>query len=94
MPLLAYAGAFDKFWLLCWGAISVLTTFIFVYLYSRVADPLLIPYVPGFVPIVSIRNMLFVLLTLAYLFNWFQVRQRKWLPARLTGRETRRLYDA
>ena len=94
MPLLAYAGAFDRFWLLCWGAVSLLTTFIFAYLYTRVTDPLLIPYVPGFVPTVSIRNALFVLLTLAYLFNWFQVRQRKLLPPRFTGRETRRLYDA
>ena len=94
MPLLAYAGAYDRFWLLCWGAVSLLTTFIFTYLYSRVADPLLIPYVPGFVPTVSIRNALFVLLTLAYLFNWFQARQRKLLPPRFTGRETRRLYDA
>lgn len=94
MPLLAYAGAFDRFWLLCWGAVSLLTTFIFTYLYSRVADSLLIPYVPGFVPAVSIRNALFVLLTLAYLFNWFQARRRKLLPPRFTGRETRRLYDA
>jgi hypothetical protein len=93
MPLLAYVGAFDRFWLLCWGAISLLTTFIFAYLYSRVADPLLIPYIPGFVQTVSIRNGLFVLLTLAYLFNWFQARQRKLLPPRFTGRETRQLYD-
>ncbi len=93
IPLLAYAGAFNRFWLLCWGAISLLTTFIFTYLYTRVTDPLLIPYVPGFVMTVSIRNALFVLLTLAYLFNWFGARQRKSLPQRLTGRETRRLYD-
>jgi hypothetical protein len=93
IPLLAYVGAFDRFWLLCWGAISLLTTFIFAYLYSRVADPLLIPYIPGFVQTVSTRNALFVLLTLAYLFNWFQARQRKSLPPRFTGRETRQLYD-
>jgi hypothetical protein len=92
IPLLVYAGAFDRFWLLCWGAISLLTTFIFTYLYSRVTDPLLTPYVPGFIQAVSIRNALFVLATLSYLFNWFQARQRKWLPPRLTGRETRRLY--
>jgi hypothetical protein len=93
IPLLAYAGAFDKFWLLCWGAISLLTSYIFVYFYLRILDPLLIPYAPGFVQTVGIRNVLFVLATLAYLFNWFQVRQRRLLPPRFTGRETRRLYD-
>jgi hypothetical protein len=92
VPLLAYAGAFDRLWRLCWGVISLLTTFIFIYSYARVTNPLLIPYLPGFVQAVSLRNALFVLVTLTYLFNWFEVRQRKLLPARFTGRETRQLY--
>lgn len=93
VPLLAYAGAFDRLWKLCWGVISLLTTFIFIYFYARVTNPLLIPYLPGFVQAVSLRNALFILVTLTYLFNWFQARQRKLLPAKFTGRETRRLYD-
>jgi hypothetical protein len=92
VPLLAYAGAFDRLWRLCWGVISLLTTCIFIYSYARVTNPLLIPYLPGFVQAVSLRNALFVLVTLTYLFNWFQARQRKLLPARFTGRETRQLY--
>ncbi len=77
MPLLAYAGAFDGFWLCIWGTISLLTTYIYAYLYSRPVDPLYVPYVPGFFQSVMMRNTFFILITLAYLFNWFQVRQRK-----------------
>jgi len=81
MPLLAYAGAFDAFWILCWGAASALTTYIYIYLYTRpVTDIRDIPLLPGFMETVSIRNVFFVLMTLAYLFNWFQARQRRSLP--------------
>ena len=77
MPLLAYSNALEGFWLLCWGALSFLTTYIYAYLYSRTADSLLLPYIPGFIQTVAIRDGLFVLATLAYLFNWFSARKRK-----------------
>jgi hypothetical protein len=91
MPLLAYAGAFDTFWLLIWVSLSALTTLILTYLYTRPIDPLLIPYTPGFFETVTLRNALFVLITLAYLFNWFQARQRKPLPPLRSEKETRPL---
>jgi len=76
MPLLAYTGAFDAFWLLSWGAVSLLTSYIFIFYYSSFAsDPLLVPYAPGFFATSTIRNFLLVLLTLAYLGNWFGARQ-------------------
>jgi hypothetical protein len=81
IPLLAYSGAFDVLWLVVWGSISLLTTIIYPYFYTRVIDSAKIPYLPGFIQIVSARNMLFVLLTLAYLLNWFNIRKRKALPA-------------
>jgi hypothetical protein len=81
MPLLAYNGALDGFWLLCWGTLSFLTTYIYAYLYTRAPSVLLIPYVPGFVQTVALRDACFVLATLAFLFNWFHVRKRKPLPA-------------
>jgi len=92
MPLLAYTSALDGFWLLSWGSISLLTTIIYPYLYTRTSDVLLVQYVPGFIQAIAVRNALFVLVTLAYLFNWFQVRRRKPLPPQLTGKETRPLY--
>ncbi len=76
IPLLAYSGASDKIWLVAWGSLSLLTTIIYPYLYTRVYDAAKIPYVPGFIQIVTARNMLFVFLTVAYLFNWFQMRRR------------------
>lgn len=94
MPLLAYAGAFDAFWLVLWGSISLLTTYIYIYLYSQSSNPLGIPYVAHFFPTVGTRNLFFIIVTLAYLFNWFQARQRRSLPPLATGRETRRLYKA
>jgi len=80
IPLLAYSGAFDRFWLIVWGSISLLTTIIYPYFYTRIIDAVKTPYVPGFIQIVSARNMLFVLLTIAYLFNWFHIRKRRALP--------------
>ncbi len=82
MPLLAYTSAFDGFWLLCWGSISLLTTIIYPYLYTRTTNVLLVQYVPGFIQMVAIRDFLFVLLTLLYLFNWFHIRRRKPLPGK------------
>lgn len=94
IPLLAYAGAYDTFWLLVWGVTSLLTTIIYPYLYTRTHNILLVQNVPGFVQIVGIRDSLFVFITLSYLFNWFGIRRRMSLPPELTGKETRPLYAA
>jgi hypothetical protein len=80
IPLLAYTGAFDTFWLLLWGAISLLTTYIQTYFYTRPVDSLLIPHTSGFFESVTLRNALFILVALAYLFNWFRIRRRKPIP--------------
>ncbi len=94
MPLLAYAGAFDAVWIICWGVISALTTYTLVFLYTRpVADMRDIPLLPGFFETIGIRNAFFVLITLAYLFNWFQVRRRKPLPFVPGGKVTRPLKE-
>lgn len=91
IPLLAYAGAYDMFWLFSWGTISALTTFIYIYLYSLPINSMLIPTLPVFTQTVAVRNTLLLLLAMAYLFNWFQARQRKPIPPSPTGRETRHL---
>ena len=94
MPLLAYASALDGFWLLFWGSISLLTTIIYPLLYTRTPNILLVQFVPGFIQIVAVRDALFVFVTLAYLFNWFQVRRRKALPPEQTGKVTRPLLES
>lgn len=77
IPLLAYGYALDVFWLLCWGTISVLTSIIFPYMYLRITHLLLIPSVPGFLETILARNILFVLVTICYLFNLFLARERR-----------------
>jgi hypothetical protein len=77
IPLLAYSGAFTGIWLVAWGSISLLTTIIYPYLYTRTLVAVQIPYVSGFIQIVAIRDALFALLTIAYLFNWLNIRKRK-----------------
>ncbi len=94
MPLLAYSCALDGYWLLFWGSISLLTTIIYPYLYTRTTNVLLVQYVPGFIQSVAVRDALFVLVTLAYLFNWFKIRKRKPLPEGRPGKETRPLLES
>jgi hypothetical protein len=92
IPLLAYAGAFDLFWLSSWGTISLLTTILYIFFNSQLAAPTnpdLIFIPNGFLEIVAVRNIFLVSLTLSYLFNWFHARQRKPLPEMHIGRQTR-----
>ncbi len=94
MPLLAYAGAFDAFWIVCWGTASLLTTYTYIFLYTRpVTDIRDVPLLPGFLETVGVRNAFFVLMTLAYLFNWFHARQRRPLPVVPGGKVTQPLKD-
>jgi hypothetical protein len=83
IPLLAYSGAFNRFWIICWGVISLLTAILYIFFYSQLPtsiDAHIIILPKGFLGIVNARNMLFVFATLAYLFNWWQTRLRRWLP--------------
>jgi hypothetical protein len=83
IPLLAYAGALDLFWLFSWGTISVLTTILYIFFNSQLSSPLnsdLIFIPKGFLEIVAVRNIFLVFLTLSYLFNWFHARQRRHMP--------------
>ena len=92
IPLLAYAGAFDLFWLSLWGTISLLTTILYIFFNSQLAaptNPNLIFIPNGFLEIVAVRNIFLVVLTLSYLCNWFHAQQRKPLPEVQVGRQAR-----
>ncbi|MBA2285203.1 MAG: DUF2029 domain-containing protein [Ktedonobacteraceae bacterium] len=84
IPLLAYAGANTTFWMWSWGAISLLTTFIYIFFYSHLSSPESAPQtiqsLPGFFAMVGIRNALLVFTALAYLCNWFQAREHRRTP--------------
>lgn len=77
IPLLAYSGAFNRLWLLLWSPLSLLTTAVYPYLYMQARNATLVPAVPGFIECVTIRNALLVVITLAFLLNWWRLKQRR-----------------
>ncbi|HEY7419370.1 MAG TPA: hypothetical protein VH593_29580, partial [Ktedonobacteraceae bacterium] len=85
IPLLAYTEAFDGIWALLWGSLSMITMILFIFYYSHLPSGQgniqgLIESLHGFFELLAARNILFALLTLSYIFNWFQIRQRKSRP--------------
>ncbi len=68
IPLLAYCGAFNRVWLLLWGTLSVLTAVIYPYYYMH-SPLLLLPSIPGFISIVTLRNALLALCGLLLIFS-------------------------
>lgn len=80
MPLLVYSGIHNAFWHRSWCILSLLTTIIYplfyILIYMNASDEHHIMLAPGFLPVITLRNMLFTFLTLSYLFNWWQVRKR------------------
>jgi hypothetical protein len=78
IPLVAYVGA-SRIWLRCWGVLLLLTTGIYIFYYSQIPNAataaIKIQTLPGFFEVVGLRNLFFLLLALAYLFNWFQSRE-------------------
>jgi hypothetical protein len=80
IPLLAYSTTGNRRLWLYWGGISILTTLIYPIYYEIIAkinDPSL---APGFLPVILLRDGLFTLLTVAYLFNLLNLRERRAIP--------------
>lgn len=82
IPLLAYVaarGQTNRLWLFAWAAISLLTTFIYLFYYSRLPDPQtassVILTLPGFFELVALRNLLLAVTVLAYLCGWWGTRR-------------------
>jgi hypothetical protein len=81
IPLLAYIcarGQTNRLWMFAWAAISVLTTFIYIFYYSRMPDPqtarLVVQTLPGFFELVALRNLLLFVTVLAFVCGWWGVR--------------------
>ncbi|MBX5451166.1 glycosyltransferase 87 family protein [Thermogemmatispora sp.] len=76
MPLVAYLTATQRRWLLLFGLIALQTSLIYPFLYTRVQDATQVWRVPGFIPLVELRNLLFLLVTVGYLLNLLNLRRR------------------
>ncbi len=88
-PLLAYMyarGNTNRLWLAGWAAISLLTTVIYIVYYSQLPNPAftanlvmgtqIIARLPGFFPLVALRNLLLLLATLSFVCGWWGVRKK------------------
>jgi hypothetical protein len=80
IPLLAYSATGNRRLWLYWGGISILTTLIYPIYYAVIAILNVPSLVPGFLPVILLRDGLFVLLTVAYLFNFLNLRERSAIP--------------
>ncbi len=82
LPLLAYVWSPQRtrrLWTYSWAIISVLTTVIYVAYYSHLPDPStaaqILPTLPGFFELVTLRNLLILVTTLAFLCNRWETGQ-------------------
>ncbi|MGH2510142.1 MAG: glycosyltransferase 87 family protein, partial [Ktedonobacteraceae bacterium] len=82
-PLLTYIyarGNTNRVWLSSWAVISLLTTGIYIIYYSHLPDPSTAAYIiatlPGFFEMVAVRNVLLLVMTLAFLAGWWGVRRQ------------------
>ena len=82
IPLLASIaarGQTNRLWMGAWVIIALLTTFIYVFYYSRMPDPLaaaqVVQTLPGFFELVALRNLLLALAVLAFVCGWWGVRK-------------------
>ncbi len=67
-------------WLVCWGAIGLLTMGIYVGYYSQLPNPATaaqtIQTLPGFFVLVGFRNGAVLVVTVASLFDWLHIRKK------------------
>lgn len=68
VPFVAYVGQNRRMWLLSWGAIGALTTWIYPYIYNMTPKLINVPSLPLFFPVVALRNTLLLLFIIALLY--------------------------
>jgi hypothetical protein len=86
LPLAAYIGQTNRWWLLFWTMIGYLTTWIYPYMYSMTPDPLQIPSLPQFYLITMTRNFLLLGFILSVLIS------RSWISHRLSDNKEQAEY--
>ncbi len=68
-PLVAYIGKNNRKWLVSWGGVGLLTTWIFPFMYTSVHRVTDVPLIPAFYPVIFVRNMLLLGIILALLYR-------------------------
>lgn len=67
IPLVAYVGEDRRWWVICWGLIGLLTTWIYPYIYIMTHNIEKVPYLLPFFPATTVRNFLLAAFVLAVL---------------------------
>jgi hypothetical protein len=78
-PLVAFSGETDWRWLLPWGLVSLLTTWIYPIIYTMTRTLSHVPDLPVFYPVVTARNLLLLGFVLFLLLN--ATFRKKMIPA-------------
>ena len=68
IPLAAYVGQSNRWWLLCWTLVGLLTSWIYPTIY-RMTPILLVPQNPRFYPVTTVRNFLLLGFVLSILIS-------------------------
>ncbi len=80
MPFMAISAPGNRRVWLAWIAICLLTTLIYPFYYGILTISQAGPRTPGFMPVILLRDGLLAALTVAYLFNFFHLREGKAEP--------------
>lgn len=76
IPLIAYIGESDPWWLVSWVMIGLLTTWVYPYIYDM--GPLTqVPYLTLFFPVTTVRNLLLLGFVLSLLLSVSRKRTEK-----------------
>src|SRR5579859_117642 len=70
IPLIAFVGKSNWKWLVSWGIVAALTTFIFPYMYIDLA------YTTAYYPIILARDLLILAIVCVLLFNAARTPQK------------------
>ena len=76
MPFMAISAPGNRRVWLAWLAICLLTTLIYPFYYGIITISQAGPRTPGFMPVILLRDGLLAALTIAYLFNFFHLREK------------------
>ncbi|GCE06851.1 glycosyltransferase family 87 protein [Dictyobacter aurantiacus] len=68
VPLVAYVGEDRRWWVICWGLIGLLTTWIYPYIYIMTHNIEKVPYLWPFFPATTTRNFLLAAFVLVVLY--------------------------
>jgi len=69
IPLAAYMGQGNRWWVLFWTLVGLLTSWIYPYIYHMAPHIFQVPYVPLFYPVTALRNFLLLGFVLSMLIS-------------------------